>query len=159
MIHESTSLLTEENEERSDEVNESDSTVINEDNSEIELYEVEQSTWHSRSKTPETSAENKRKEKEENKGKLMEAVLGKVMKTVTESLNKSDKLFVELEEKSMNFEKLQKREERQFHLQMMQMLLGSSHRPHTHADHLAHFIPGSPLYADLYFNPHEGTDS
>ena len=65
----------------------------------------------------------------------MEAVVSKVMKTVTEELKESDKMFVELEEKRMKFEEQQRREERQFQLRMMQMLVGSSHRPHNSSLH------------------------
>ena len=80
----------------------------------------------------------------------MEAVVMKVMKTVTESLKENDKMFVELEVKRMKSEEQQKREERQFQLQMMQMLLGSSHQPHTHTDHHAQFFPAFPPYNSYY---------
>ena len=87
----------------------------------------------------------------------METVVAKVMHKVTESLKESDKMFVELEEKSMKYEQEQKREERQFQLQMMQMLVGSSQRPHTHSDHHSQFYPTFPPYGDQYFNPHGDT--
>ena len=45
--------------------------------------------------------------------------LSKVAKTITEGLKDSDKMFLELEEKRMKFEEQQKREDRQFQLQMM----------------------------------------
>ena len=51
------------------------------------------------------------------------------MKTVSEALKESDKLLLELEEKWVKFEEQQRREERQFQLQMMQMLVGSTHPP------------------------------
>ena len=87
----------------------------------------------------------------------MEAILMKVMNTVTETLKESDKMFLEVEEKRMKFEEQQKKEERQFQLQMMQMLLGSYHQPRTHADHHAQFFPGVPPYGDPYFGSHVDT--
>ena len=87
----------------------------------------------------------------------MEAVVPKVMKMVTEGLNESDKMFLELEEKIIKFEEQQKREERQFQLQMMKMLVGSSHRPHTQTDAHLQFFPGFPPYGDPYFNSHGDT--
>lgn len=60
-----------------------------------------------------------------SKGEVVEDVMSKVMKTVTEGLRESDKMFLDMEEKRMKFEE-QKREERKFQLQMMQILVGSS---------------------------------
>ena len=53
----------------------------------------------------------------------MEAVLNKVVKEVVEAQRESDKMFLELEEKRMNHEANQRREEREFQLRMMSMLL------------------------------------
>ena len=69
-------------------------------------------------------------------------------------------MFMELEEKRMKFEEQQRREERQFQLQMMQMLLGSSNRPPTHANPHLQLFHTFPPYGDPYFNCHEdNTDS
>ena len=140
-------------------MHESGSTVINEDSSEIEAKEEEESGCRSKSTTPETSAGIKGKKRKGTQEEVMESVVGKVMKAVMEGLKESDKMFVELEEKRMKFEQQQKREERQFQLQMMQMLLGSSHQTHPHADHRAPFFPRFPPYGDSYFNPYGDTDS
>ena len=73
--------------------------------------------------------------------------MSKVMKSVSESLKESDKMFVELEEKRMKFDEQQKKEERQFQLQMMQMLVGSSNPLSRPADPHAEYFPTYPPYA------------
>ena len=87
----------------------------------------------------------------------MEGVALKVMKSVTDGLRESDKMFLELEEKRMKFEEQQRREERQFQLQMMQMLVGSSRQPHTHAAPHSQYFPAFPHYGNSYFNSHGDT--
>ena len=54
--------------------------------------------------------------------------MSKVVKAATDGLKESE-MFVEPKEKRMKFEERQKREERQFQLQMMQMLVGPAHPP------------------------------
>ena len=79
--------------------------------------------------------------------------LSKVGKTITEGLKASDKMFLELEERRMKFEELQKREDRRFHLQMMQLLIGSAHPPHQPVDHHSQYChPYLPDYSP--YNPH-----
>ena len=53
----------------------------------------------------------------------------------------SDQMFLELDKKRIKLKK-QTREERQFLLQMMQMLLGSFHQPCAHSDPHSQFFPG-----------------
>ena len=52
----------------------------------------------------------------------MEEMMTKVMKSVTDSMQSSDQMFVELEEKRMKFEAEQRKEEREFQFKMAQML-------------------------------------
>ena len=71
------------------------------------------------------------------------------MKTVTEGMKDSDKLFMEMEEKRLKFEEQQKRDERQFQLQMMQLLIGSSHpQGHPATDPHAHYYS---MYPPQYY--------
>ena len=86
----------------------------------------------------------------------MEGVALKVMKLVTDGLKESDNMFLELGEKRKS-EEQQRREERQFQLQMMQMLVGSSHQPHAHANPHSQYFPAFPPYGDPYFNSHGDT--
>lgn len=98
----------------------------------------------SRSSTPVNLKDKRIKEKKRkrSKGEVVEDVMSKVMKTVTEGLKESDKMLMELEEKRMKFEEQQKREERQFQLQMMQILVGSSNsRPPRADEPRSHYYP------------------
>lgn len=70
--------------------------------------------------------------------------MSKVMKNVTEGLKESDKMYQELEEKRMKFEEQQRREERDFPLQMMRILVGSTHPPSRPADPTAQYFPTYP---------------
>ena len=64
----------------------------------------------------------------------MEMAMTAVVKEVVDSQQKSDKMFLELEEKRMKFEAEQKKEEREFQMKMMTMLYGRPNPqplPHT----------------------------
>ena len=76
----------------------------------------------------------KGRKRKRSKGEVVEQVVKKVMKTVTEGMKECDRMFMEMEEKRMQFEEQQKREERQFQLQLMQMIFGRSspHHPPGH---------------------------
>lgn len=50
--------------------------------------------------------------------------MSKVMKTMVDGLRSGDKMYVELEEKKMEMEVQQRREERKFQLQLAQLLAG-----------------------------------
>lgn len=54
----------------------------------------------------------------------MESMMTAVVKEVVDSQQKSDIMFLELEEKCMKFEAEQKKEEREFQMRMMAMLCG-----------------------------------
>ena len=74
---------------------------------------------------------------------------------MTDGLRDSDKMFTELEEKRLNFEEQQRREEREFQLRMVQMLQGgmvgnSYFPPYGH---------GSLPPARMYYNPLDPTDN
>ena len=88
--------------------------------------------------------------------------MSKVMTSVTEGLKESDKMFLELEEKRVKFEEQQKREERQFQLQMMQILVGSSNYlpPTGHQSNPAgQYHPmSSPFVSQCYPRSGEGED-
>ena len=53
----------------------------------------------------------------------------KVVKTIADGLRESDKMFMELEEKRRESEVQQRREERQFQLQLAQLLAGQARAP------------------------------
>ena len=50
---------------------------------------------------------------------MIDDLVWKVVNTMLEGLKESDKTFLELEEKRMKFEEQQKREERQFQMQVL----------------------------------------
>ena len=88
------------------------------------ISEVEESGSgrSSRNSTPASSSTAiKGKKRKRSKGEVIEDALSKVEKTITEGLKESDKMFVELDEERMKVEEQQKRENRQFQLQMMQL--------------------------------------
>ena len=126
------------------------------DSSIMDISEVEEpeSGRSSRSSTPASSATAiKGKKRKRSKGEVIEDAISKVTKTITEGLKESDKMFLELEEKRMKFEEQQKREDRQFQLQMMQLLVGSARPPHQPVDHHSQYY--HPYLADyLPYNPH-----
>ena len=87
--------------------------------------------------------------------------MSKVMKSVTEGLKESDKMLLELEEKRMKFEEQQKREERQFQLQMMQILVGSSNSrppPRPTDPHSQYYPMYSPFGPQCYPGSGEAED-
>jgi len=55
---------------------------------------------------------------------VCEDVMMKAMKVMTDGLKESDKMFIQLEEKRMEFEERQRREERELKLRMVQMFQG-----------------------------------
>ena len=87
----------------------------------------------------------------------MEDLVAKVVKTVSEGMKESGKMFLELEEKRMKFEEQQRREGRQFQLQMMQMLLGSSHQSSQPTDPHAQYFPTYPPYPRQPSQYHPGS--
>ena len=95
----------------------------------VENSDIE-SASRSKSNTPVKIKPEKKQKR--SKGEVVEDAMSKVMMTVTEGLKESDRMFLELEEKRMKFEEQQKREERQFQLQMMRILVGSSSHPPPH---------------------------
>ena len=60
----------------------------------------------------------------------MEFVMKKVVKDVVDAQQKSDEMFLAMEEKCMKFEAEQRKQEREFQLQMMSMICGR-HGPHA----------------------------
>ena len=65
----------------------------------------------------------------------MESAMTAMVKQVIDSQQKSDKMFLDMEEKRMKYEADQKKEEREFQMRMMTMLYGRSNShsalPHT----------------------------
>ena len=95
----------------------------------------------------------KGKKRKRSKGEILEDVMTKVVKTMSDGRS-SDKMFMELEEKRLQFEEKQKREEHEFQLKMVQMLQGgmegsSMYPPQYHA----------PPPSSLYYNPPGSTTS
>ena len=94
---------------------------------------------------------------------MLEGIMSNAMKTVTEGLKESDRVFLELEEKGMKFEEQWKREERNFQLQIMQMLFGSahpsSHPTEFHAPYYPSYPPYSPPSSQYYPGPGNTEDS
>ena len=79
------------------------------------------------------------KKRKRSKGEVIEQVVTEAMKAVTEGMKDSDKLSMEMEEKRLKFEEQQK-QERQHQLQMMQLLIGSSHlQGHPATDPCTHY--------------------
>ena len=111
--------------------------------------------------TPERKTGSKGKKRKRSKGEVLEDVMRKVMKTVTEGMKESDKMLLEFEKERMKFEEQQKREERQFQLQMMQLLMGPSHQnrtPDPHAQYFPAMYTGYPGVPHSQYYPHD-TDS
>ena len=63
------------------------------------------------------------KKKRRNKGEIIEEVVTKAMKTVTDGLKESEKMFLEMEERQMNFEERMRRQDQEFQMQMMKMMM------------------------------------
>ena len=71
----------------------------------------------------------------------MESMMKMVVKEV-DSQNRSDKMFLEMEEKCIKFEAEQRKEEREFQMRMMAMLCG---RPSSHPS-----LPHRPQTPGVY---------
>lgn len=133
--------------ERSDEEDTAEGDRGLEDNSVDDIsVDIEDTVTESSSSRSTTPVSNMTKRKR-SKGEVMEDVMSKVMKNVTEGLQESDKMYLELEEKRMKFEEQQRREERDFKLQMMRILVGSTHPPSHPADPHGQYYPTYPPYA------------
>ena len=65
----------------------------------------------------------KGKKRKHAKAEVMEDIMTKAMKTVTDGLKESEKMYVELEEKHMEFEERKKQKDREFQKEMMKMLV------------------------------------
>lgn len=108
------------------------------------------------SSAPEPATDSKLKRSNKRKrGKVeaFEEVVSKVMKTVTDGLRETDKMFLELEEKRMEMEAQQKREERQFQLQLAQMLVGQPSGPPYHYPGYPPQFYGAPPVAQSQHHP------
>ena len=75
----------------------------------------------------------------------------KVMKSVTDSMQSSDQMFVELEEKRMKFEAKQRKEEREFQFKMVQML-NASHSGHSSVFYYSYHPYSSPPPGEFYYS-------
>lgn len=73
----------------------------------------------------ESSSGIKGKKRKRTKEEKIEAMLTTVVKEVVDAQQQSDKMFIEMDEKRMKFEAEQRKEEREFQLQMMSMLFGN----------------------------------
>ena len=81
-----------------------------------------------------------------------EEVVSKVMKAVTDGLRETDKMFLELEEEKMEFETQQKRNERQFQLQLAQILVRRpSSPPYHYSDYSSQFYGAQPVAQSQYY--------
>ena len=125
--------------------------------------EPSNSTSSSRSATPVSNTSSKGRNRKRSKAEMLEGIMSNAMKAVTEGLKESDRMFIELEEKRMKFEEQQKREERNFQLQMMQMLVGSahpsSHPTEFHAPYYPSYPPYGPPSSRYYPGPGDAEDS
>ena len=65
----------------------------------------------------------KGKKRKRAKAEVMEDIMTKAMKTMTDGLKESEKMFVKLEEKHMQFEERMKERDREFQKEMMKMLI------------------------------------
>ena len=78
-------------------------------------------------------------------------MMTKVMKSVTDSMQSSDRMFVELEEKRMKFEAEQRKEERKFQFNMAQML-NASHSGHSSGFNYSYRPYSSPPPGEFYYS-------
>ena len=100
-----------------------------------------------KSTTSKCSSGRKRKR---NKGEVMEDMMTKVMKSVTDSMQNSDRMFLELEERRMKFEAEQRRQEREFPLRMVQMF-NASQRGHSSGYSCSYSPYFSPPPSEFYY--------
>lgn len=99
------------------------------------------STSDSNEVKPKRSRKRKR-----GKAEQLEDVLSKVMKTMTDGMRETDKLFIELEEKRLAQEAQQRREERQFQLQLAQLFAGQpSTSSFGYSGYPPHYYSSQPL--------------
>ena len=90
-----------------------------------------------------------------NKTDMFEGIMAKVVKTIADGLRESYRLFIELEEKRMESEERQRREERQFQLQLAQLLAGqpTMQRPPTEFHSPSSYYPNYPPASQCYSSP------
>ena len=80
------------------------------------------------------------RKRKRGKAEQLEDVLSKVMKTMTDGMRETDKMFIELEEKRLAHEAQQRREERQFQLQLAQIFAGQpSSSPYSYSGYPSHY--------------------
>ena len=72
----------------------------------------------------EQTPKHKGRKRSHSKMEMFEGLMSKVMKARIDGLRESYRMFIELEEKRMEMEEQQRREERQFQLQLAQVLAG-----------------------------------
>jgi len=63
------------------------------------------------------------KKRKRNKGEIIEEVITKAMKTVTDGMKESEKMFLEMEERQMEFQERMRQKDQEFHMRMMQMMM------------------------------------
>jgi len=84
---------------------------------------------------------------------IMEEVVTKAMKTVTEGIKKSEKMFIELEEKQMLFEERMRQKNCEFHMEMMKIFVAIYHHQrysmYQPLPQAGHFNPSD------YFEPYQ----
>ena len=86
------------------------------------------------------------RKRKRGKAEQLEDVLSKVMKTMTDGMRETDKMFIELEEKRLAQEAQQRREERQFQLQLAQLFAGQpSSSPYSYSGYPSHYYSSQPL--------------
>ena len=104
-----------------------------------------------KSTTSESSSSKVGRKRKRNKGEIMEEMMTKVMKSVTDSMQSSDRMFVELEERRMKFEAEQRKEEREFQLRLAQML-NASHSGHSSGFNYSYHPYSSSPPGEFYYS-------
>ena len=135
------SRLSDEDEEQSEGGNDGDSS-----DSGTVSKQPKDADEGSNTKTPTKPPISKGTKRALAKADVFEGVMTKTMKIVTEVQRESDKMYFKLEEKRMEIDAQQKREERQFQLQLAQLFNGS-------ANQQQYYPPCPPNYHHFYSQP------
>ena len=96
-----------------------------------------------------------KKRRKRAKADVMEEVMTKTMKTVTDGFKDTEKMMVQLEEKQMEFEERMRKQDREFQMEMMRMIVSRLPSPNPSQYPMYQPYNGQPTQPG-YFN-HENT--
>ena len=92
----------------------------------------------------------KGKKRKRAKAEVMEEVMTKTMKTVTDGFKETEKMMLGLEERQMAFEERMRKQDREFQMEMMKMLV--SRLPSPNPSQYPMYQPYQPPQSGGYFN-------